>query len=184
VKPGTIFSVSSIDTAAALNSSDAGMTVTVTVGSARGTSVREEVTFTASKNGAGSSEMRISPAGSPTSTVAGAKPAAVTTTRAGRLTSPGKAKRPSVAVCISLTAAPDTSSLTVASGTADPVASTTIPAIGVPGWASPAVRSSARMKACIRRDPSGVPYNSRTNRLRPHRVTRPHMDEVEGGQSP
>ena len=54
VNPGTIFSASSIDTAAALRSSDAGMTVTVTVGSARGTSVRDEVTFTASKNGAGS----------------------------------------------------------------------------------------------------------------------------------
>ena len=55
VKPGTILSASSSVSAALVSSSTAGRTVIVTAGSARGRSVREDVTFTASKKGAGCS---------------------------------------------------------------------------------------------------------------------------------
>src|SRR5687767_5627644 len=55
VKPGTIFSASSIDSCALVISSEPGKTAAVTVGSVAATSLRLEVTWTASKNGAGSS---------------------------------------------------------------------------------------------------------------------------------
>jgi hypothetical protein len=53
VNPGTSFNASSSVTAAIVSSSDEGSTVIVTVGSALGTSLRDEVTLTASKKGAG-----------------------------------------------------------------------------------------------------------------------------------
>ena len=102
MNPGTALSASSIDTGAELSSSEDGITVTVTVGSARGISVREEVTLTASKNGAGSSVMTMS--GSPESgagCMAVAKPGALTTNCSARETLPGNSKRPSLPVCTS-----------------------------------------------------------------------------------
>ena len=55
VNPGTIFNASSIASCALVISSDAGKTSAVTVGSDAGTSLRLDVTWTASKNAAGSS---------------------------------------------------------------------------------------------------------------------------------
>src|SRR5207247_6943345 len=51
-KPGIIFKASSTVTAPLVINSDEGSTLTVTVGSALGTSVRDEVTLTDSKKGA------------------------------------------------------------------------------------------------------------------------------------
>ena len=62
VNPGTSFNASSNVTAAVVSSSADENTVTVAVGSARGESARDEVTLTASKNGAGCSVISMSPA--------------------------------------------------------------------------------------------------------------------------
>jgi hypothetical protein len=78
VNPGTALSASSTVSAPLVSNSADDMTVIVTVGSARGTSVRDEVTLTASKNGAGCSVMRSACRSAATVSTACAKPAAVT----------------------------------------------------------------------------------------------------------
>jgi hypothetical protein len=117
----------------------------VTVGSARGTSVRDEVTFTASKNAAGCRVTSIAARSPDTGSMACAKPAAVTTRRRPAAAPAGrsKVKRPSAAVRNSASAVPAASSLTDASGTGAPVESTTDPDIDVCAAAAVAMRSTA-----------------------------------------
>src|SRR5688572_12024815 len=78
-------------------------------------------------------------------------------------------------------AAPATSRRTTASGTADPLGSSTTPVIGDAGWASPAARNRDRRKAGIDVEPPGFPYNIRTDRVRFR--TKFHEDQHEGHES-
>ena len=118
VNPGTIFSASSRVTAALVSSSDDEITVIVTVGSALGVSPREDVTFTASKKGAGCSVIwMLSPAAGADS-IACAKPGADTTMRRIPCASIVNSNRPSFPVRYSAIVAPDASRRTLAFGTA------------------------------------------------------------------
>jgi hypothetical protein len=149
VKPGTIFNASSMVTGALVSSSEEEITVMVTVGSALGTSVRDDVTLTASKNGAGCSVISTLRSAADTVWAACAKPAAVTTMRRSPGTTAVTSKRPSLAVRVSTTVAPAASTRTIASGTGAPEGSRIVPASERVPWPDATrFRQSANRKVC------------------------------------
>src|SRR6478672_1345190 len=127
VNPGTTFRASSIVIGALVSRSFDEMTVMVDVGSTRGASPREEVTFTASNSGAGCSVTSTvrTPAGA--DVVESANPGTATTIVRAASAVTGTSNRPFASVYVSATRFPATSTRTFTLTTAAPLGSMTRP---------------------------------------------------------
>src|SRR4029453_11408915 len=103
------------------------ITVTVDVGSTRATSPRDDVTFTASNSGAGSSVTSTVRTPAEADVVESANPGTTTTTVRALSALTATSKRPFASVCVSATVFPEISMRTSALGTDAPLGSNTRP---------------------------------------------------------